>query len=227
MTPAGIVATLRERGARLEVLPDDRLAVTPRSALDDDLRAAIRSHKAAIVAELRRAGTDPATAAPKAERPPSPSVNHGQVYAGLTAADTVDDLAAIEGHVRRNGRWVGDEIVWLDRRCAELAQAGADETVFRAAVVLLVARVDELRRWHEGTPPVPAPRRLVIERNAPVTGPVQLRDGTTVEHVGRFVARLLTAADYAVARRGLDAVLDVYLEQLATLGVVVAVEWVQ
>lgn len=55
MNAAAIVATLHARGARLEVLPDERIAVTPKAALDDALRAAIRAHKAALVEELRRA----------------------------------------------------------------------------------------------------------------------------------------------------------------------------
>lgn len=53
MTPATIIATLRDRGARLALREGDQLTVTPRSALDDELREAIRLEKATLVTFLK------------------------------------------------------------------------------------------------------------------------------------------------------------------------------
>ncbi len=47
-----ILATLQQRGATVRALQDGRLEVAPRRVLDDDLRAAIRSHKRELLAEL-------------------------------------------------------------------------------------------------------------------------------------------------------------------------------
>src|SRR4051812_49070687 len=107
MTPAAIVATLRARGARLQVLPDERIAVTPKGALDDALRTEIRSPLPELVAELRRTGSAAAPAARKAERATSPRVDYEAIYAELTAgAGTADDLAAVQRQAQLNGRWV-------------------------------------------------------------------------------------------------------------------------
>ncbi len=53
MTPAAIVWTLQTRGARLLLFDGDRLAVAPRSALDDELREAIRHQKPALLMLMR------------------------------------------------------------------------------------------------------------------------------------------------------------------------------
>ena len=52
MRAARILAELERRGARVEVLEGDRLAVAPRGVLDDELRAWIRARKAEVVAAL-------------------------------------------------------------------------------------------------------------------------------------------------------------------------------
>lgn len=154
-----------------------------------------------------------------------------QIYLALTFdAGTAEDLAAIGRHIALNGFWVADEIAWLDRRCDRLARARADEATYRAAVLLLVARIDELRRRHAGILLPPSSRQLAVEKNAPVRRTATLPDGTEVADVGRFLGRLLTAIDYLLAHSKVtatEAVLDVYLTQLATLGVVGHLETVQ
>jgi len=45
----GILAALHARGARFALLEGDRLAVWPRAALDNELRSAIREHKAELL----------------------------------------------------------------------------------------------------------------------------------------------------------------------------------
>lgn len=220
MTPEAVLAEVHRRGA-IAYRTGDTIRLRPASVLPAELIEAVRQHKAELL---------PLVADRPPERPPAPSVPPlapVAYYETINAALTAAGHAAIEAHVRRNGRWVANEIVWLDRRCEELARAEADETVFRAAVVLLIARVAELRRRHEGTPSVAAPRRLVMERNAPVAGPVRLDDGTTIEDVRRFIGRLLTGIDHVLAREGLNQVLPVYLKQLATLGVVARIEVMQ
>jgi hypothetical protein len=51
MQASTLIRTLAERGAELEVC-SDRLRVRPPEALADELRAALRTHKAAIIAQL-------------------------------------------------------------------------------------------------------------------------------------------------------------------------------
>ena len=52
MDAAQILARLRARGAAIWRLKDDRVAVAPRSALDDGLRAALIAHKPDLLAAL-------------------------------------------------------------------------------------------------------------------------------------------------------------------------------
>lgn len=214
MTARDLLAEVHRCGA-VAYRIGDRLRIRPADAVTPELVDRLRQHKAELLPLVP-------------ERPPAPSVKTlGPVGAGLTAtADT--DLAAIETAVAYNGQWVADEIVALERRCVGLARADADETVFRAAVVLLVARLAELRCRHGGTPaPRSTARHLVMTRNHPAPGPVTLDDGTTIEDVPRFIGRVLVAVDYVLAHDGRNDVLPVYLEQLETLGVSAAVEWVQ
>lgn len=143
------------------------------------------------------------------------------IYLALIAdACTADDLAAIGHNVACNGFWVAEELAWLDRRCDRLAHAGTAEATYRAAVLLLIARVDELRRWRDGTALLSSPRLLNVLINQPLPGPVTLSDGTGITNVGRFIGRLLTAVDYSLAYPGghTEAVVGVYLTQLAALG---------
>ena len=57
-----ILATLQQRGATVRALQDGRLEVAPRRVLDDELRAAIRSHKRELLAELPQCGDSSETA---------------------------------------------------------------------------------------------------------------------------------------------------------------------
>jgi len=52
----GALAVLRAAGLQVQVLPDGRLRVTPAHLLTDELRALIREHRAAILAELAPSG---------------------------------------------------------------------------------------------------------------------------------------------------------------------------
>ena len=62
-----ILATLQQRGATVRALEGDQLEIGPRRVLDDQLRAAIRSHKADLLAELRRDEANELTAGPVLE----------------------------------------------------------------------------------------------------------------------------------------------------------------
>ncbi len=53
MTAAAILTLVRARGVRLHLLDGDRLAVSPKVAVNDDLRRLVREHKAEIVSALR------------------------------------------------------------------------------------------------------------------------------------------------------------------------------
>lgn len=52
MTPAEAVVELHRRGGRIEVLADGALRISPRSALDDELRAVLGAHKGEVAALL-------------------------------------------------------------------------------------------------------------------------------------------------------------------------------
>jgi hypothetical protein len=159
---------------------------------------------------------------------PAAPVDYEAIYAELTAvAGAADDLIAISGLVDLNGLWIAREIAWLDSRCDAHARAGVNETSYRAAVLLLVARIEEVRRWRDGAAPPAASRRVIVERNASGSEATTLQHGTTIDNTSRFIARILTAVEYVLARRSSDAVLRVYLEQLAVLGVVARVETTQ
>src|SRR5437899_935691 len=116
---------LRRRGA-VAFRVGDRLRVRPADVVPPELVDRLRAHKAELLGLV-------------AEHPPAaPAVDYEAIYAALTAAArTADDLAAIDRHADLNGFWVSEEIVWLDRRCDALAQAGGDEASYRAAIALL------------------------------------------------------------------------------------------
>jgi hypothetical protein len=195
------------------VLDGGHLAITPRSVLDQRLRDAIRQQRSALVRLLSAAVAD-----------------YDKIYTQeITRAGTADDLVAIDPHAHLNGIWVAEEITELELRCNRLAEAGAQASRYRAAVLLFVARVDELRRWRDGTPAPLASRRLMLDRNCGVIDPVRLDDVTVVSDVSRFVGRLLSAIDYVLAHSNdsADEVLPVYIAQLAKLGVTAHVETIQ
>lgn len=225
MTPTLILETLRNRGARLHLIDGGRIAVSPREALDDHLRVAIRREKPALV-RLLVGPVDMALP------PQLPIADYDAIYAELAAdSGTDENLAAIARHVGLNGFWVAEEVTWLERRCDRLARAGADAPTYRAAVVLLAARMDEVRGWCAGTAAEPShTHRLNVLVNQPKPARVDLSDGTQVANVGRFIGRLLTAVDYLLGHPKIasaEAMLGIYVEQLAMLGVVGRIERVQ
>jgi hypothetical protein len=204
---------LRRRGA-IAYRVGDRLRVRPADVVPAELVDRLREHKAALLSLV----------------PEHSLIDYEANYVELTAsAGTADDLATIARHARLNGDWVAGEIAWLDQRCTVLAQARADESSYRAAVLLLIARIDELGRWQRHTSLETGARRAVIEKyEPPVTaGPLTLADGTPISKVGRFMARLLAGLDYAVSRNESAAVIKILLGQLAALGIAARVEDVQ
>ena len=58
MDAGTLLAELKGRGARIELLPDDRFAVEPASLIDRQLRDSLRSHEDEILVALRRATDD-------------------------------------------------------------------------------------------------------------------------------------------------------------------------
>ncbi len=93
-----ILATLQQRGATVRALQDGRLEVAPRRVLDDELRAAIRSHKRELLTELTQCG-DSAEAAELESGVPAAflvgSPRYGEVWvatdAGVAAAIRVEE----------------------------------------------------------------------------------------------------------------------------------------
>lgn len=213
-----VLAALRTHGVAAYRLDAERVWLEPEAAVTPELVALVRAAKPALLPML----------------PPLPaphrSVDYDAIYASVAAdVGTADDLAAIRHHADLNGCGIVTELEWLDRRCDRLARTGADAATYRAAVLVLVARIDELRRWHLGTGLPPARQRLALERNAPSGHPGILADGTRIDHVGRFVGRLLTAVDYALSHpevAGSDVV-EVWLADLAALGIKARVEQAQ
>lgn len=158
-------------------------------------------------------------------------IDYECLYAEIVAeAGGPEDSAAIRHHVALNGQWVMDEIAEMDRRCDRLARAGADRVTYRAAVLILVARLHELRDWHDGTPVPLDSSRLVVVVNTPVQGPVELSCGIVITNVARFIGRVLTALDCALRlpeRSGAgedDAVVTCLLDQLRRCGLQASVE---
>ena len=98
MGAQAILATLRQRGAIVRALQDGRLEVAPRRVLDDELRAAIRSHKRELLAELTQCGDSTEAAALESGVPAAflvDSPRYGEVWvatdAGVAAAIRVEE----------------------------------------------------------------------------------------------------------------------------------------
>jgi hypothetical protein len=176
MTPASILASVRDRGARLFLVDGDQIAVTPRGAVDDGLRAAIRAEKQALVAILKRM-TDPP---PDPTRLPPPCSTCGGVvfwrrdgeaamhfaacdrcpdrsraawYPAVAADDPLAELfdpdtrAACVWAARLRPAVVG-ELLTLERTAERLAESG-DADAYHAAVAALVDYSRRLRAEYE------------------------------------------------------------------------------
>ena len=129
MTPTAILETLHARGARLLVVDGNRLAVAPRSAVDDELCQAIRHNKPALLALVK--SREDVTA--------DYFMNlYADLFVDLTGGlGTVGDLRAIAWSERH--RWPDIEATLRAAylRCEALAAAD-DEAGFRHAVACLV-----------------------------------------------------------------------------------------
>lgn len=213
---ATVLGALRRHGVAAYRLDAEHVRLIPRTAVTPELVALVRQAKPVLLPILPPLPTS------------HPAVDYDAIYAVLASATAMaGNWTAIRRHVELNGSWVVEELAWLDLRCDRLAHAKVDEQSYRAAVVMLVSRIDELHRWHVGTALPSTSRRLNVLVNQPLPGPVTLSDGTLIENVPRFLGRLLTAVDYALARPKVAAaglVVGVYLAQLAALGIVGEVE---
>lgn len=176
MTAATIVGTLRARGARLLLVAGDKIAVTPRSAVDDEIRAAIRAQKPALVAMLKM--TDPPSDPTRSPPPPCstcgggvfwrrdgeaavhcatcdrcPDHSRAAWYTAVAADDPLAELfdpenrAACAWVARRRPAVVG-ELLTLERTAERLAESG-DADAYHAAVAALVGYVRRLRAEYE------------------------------------------------------------------------------
>jgi len=216
VTPTALIAELRQRGVTI-VVEGDGLRYHPRAAVPDDLVVELRRHKAALLRMLP---------------------DYQELYQRLTSAfGTVTDLAAIEWFAVMNGDRIIAEIRSLDRRCEDLARTGADDVTYRAAVTVLVARLQQLRDWYRaetetGSHTPIGPWQLRMERNEPVRGPIRLDTGVVIEDVPRCIGHLVTALEFVIAKKNLGRepgfadLVDLYVVQLARCGVTVRVETV-
>ena len=66
--PAGILASLAGAGLSVSVIDGDRIAVSPKNLLTDDLRSFIRDHRKSIVSALRETEVPEPTPDPTAWR---------------------------------------------------------------------------------------------------------------------------------------------------------------
>jgi hypothetical protein len=218
MTPPSLLAELRRLGITL-IAQGDVIRYRPREAVSADLLGELRRHKTALLRLLP---------------------DYQALYQRLTSGfGTAEDLAAIEWFAALNGDRIIAEIRFMDRRCDDLARAGADDVTYRAAVTVLVARLQQIRDWHRAaqsteTDTVAAapigPWQLRMERNQPVREPIRLDTGVVVEDVPHFIGHLVTALEFVVAKKnlgrepGFSDLVDVYASQLAMCGVTVRVE---
>ena len=96
-----ILATLQQRGATVRALQDGRLEVAPRRVLDDELRAAIRSHKRELLAELPQYGESAEAPALGSGVPAAVLVDsprYGEVWVVATDAEVAAAIRLEEKH---------------------------------------------------------------------------------------------------------------------------------
>lgn len=218
MTTSALLEEVRRCGA-IVYRTGDCLRVRPASAIPPDLVARLCTHKAELLQLL-----------------PDYDAIPEEITADIC---TAEGAAAIEWYVSLNGDAIVGEVTALERRCERLACVGNDETAYRAAVTVLVARMQQIRTWYraassnERAPDAPRPRwRLTVGVNHPVPGPIRLDDGTEITEVPRFVAQTCTAIDYVLQQPPRSypdgaALIRVYIKQLELVGVVARVEAVQ
>src|SRR5690606_24837228 len=124
-----LLQTIEQRGATLRVV-GDRLAVHPKSALTDELRAAIRRHREELVARLK----------------PEPT------WRDCTPEEAREELARYkrEGWIAIYSEVLGEPIILArDEEAAKVAPAGFVTYTEAEVALLLTATPDELRQVHE------------------------------------------------------------------------------
>jgi len=124
-----LLQTIEQRGATLRVV-GDRLAVRPKSALTDELRAAIRRHREELVARLK----------------PEPT------WRDCTPEEAREELARYkrEGWIAIYSAVLGEPIILArDEEAAKAAPAGFVTYTEAEVALLLTATPDELRQVHE------------------------------------------------------------------------------
>ena len=128
-----ILATLQQRGATVRALQDGRLEVAPRRVLDDELRAAIRSHKRELLAELPQCGDSSEAAALESGVPAAFLVDSPR-YGGVWVATDSGVAAAIR--VEEQHRDQPRPVVMLD----DMAHLGSKpEKAIRGALEVIRA----------------------------------------------------------------------------------------
>lgn len=129
MTVDELLQTIEQRGATLRVV-GDRLAVHPKSALTDELRAAIRRYRDELLVRLKPAPT----------------------WRDCTPAEAREEVAAYRerGWVAIYSEVLAEPIILAkDEEAAKAAPAGFVTYTEAEVALLLTATPDELRQVHE------------------------------------------------------------------------------
>jgi hypothetical protein len=224
VTPAAVLlAEVRRHGA-VAYRVDNRIRLRPATAIPPDLLERLRQHKAELLALV-----------------PDYDAIHAEI---TTDVGTAEDAAALERYALLNGPGIYEQIHTLQRQCDDLVRAGANETTYRQAVTALVTRVRQVRQLYrearhmaEADPPSWIPNaaatwRVVIEKNRPLQGPIQLDCCTTITNPLLYTERTLVDLELAVAHRNagretaFTTLIDEYVERLAACGCRVRVETV-
>jgi len=174
MTPAAALAELRRRGGHVEVLADGALRVSPRAALDDQLRAVLGAHKGEVAALVTADPPDPTPTPAPCPRCsgvvfwrwtgttdlhcagciPCTDPSARVVWYFATGLD--DPLAELfDPATRAACAWIARrrpaavaELLTLERAAERLTDA-SDRDAYHAAVVALVACVRRMRDEYE------------------------------------------------------------------------------
>jgi hypothetical protein len=117
VTGRALLAAMRARGLAVRLVDGDRVAVAPRGAVDEDLRAAVSQHRAELLAALRAEHAERRRVVlallaehyaavdrlgPRwSETAPALEVRYPTVWAGIVSASGAASLAAVEYIVGR------------------------------------------------------------------------------------------------------------------------------
>jgi hypothetical protein len=229
MTPAAILATVEAKGARLQVVDGDRIAVTPKGALDDALRAEIKRAKPALLALLKTDHADDMFA-------------NATIYTHpFTVYGTPEDAPAIIWAEETQHPDVVRTLGILGRRCEGLIAEGTDDRAAHDAVAQLTDYLRTIREAYETAhridDPVdrsPGPWRLVVTSTRLRPPPIRLDAARSVVrdvagHVEILLAKLSIAVEHRNAGRATyyAALIDEWLGELTLCGVDASLEVVQ